>query len=236
MKKIALLFALLCLTTISLDAQRYVEVGGFAGIANYQGDLSQDPIEFGATKLSVGGLVRYHYSNKLYFKGNVYAGQINGDDLNADPGSGVFNRGWNMTANLLEVSINAEWLPLAKSRFNDVGIFRPQINPYLFVGIGSNFLDKEVDFGDNPPPLNLNQVPYPEPDDTNNFLVVPIGGGLRFDFTQWSTLGFEWGWRYTNTDYIDGISINGKAAGPDWYFFWGATLSTYFGEQEDYGL
>lgn len=235
MKKLAF-FTLLLSISCTLHAQRYVEIGGFIGVANYQGDLSQDPIEFGATKFSVGGLVRYHYSNKLYFKGNVYAGQISGNDANADPESTLFERGWSMTANLLEVSINAEWLPLAKPRFNDVGIFRPQINPYLFVGIGSNFLDKELEFGDNPPPGRFGQVAYPELEDTNNFLIVPIGGGLRFDFTQWSTLGFEWGWRYTNTDYIDGISLNGKAAGPDWYFFWGVTLSTYFGEQEDFGL
>ena len=229
MKKIAF-FALLLLMTLSLDAQRYVEVGGFAGVANYQGDLSQDPIEFGATKLSVGGLVRYHYSPKLYFKGNVYAGQIKGDDLNGDPESSTYKRGWNMTANLLEVSINAEWLPLAKPRFNDVGIFRPQINPYLFVGVGSNFLDRELG-GIHP---NNQPVLVPEAD-ISNFLIIPVGGGLRFDFTQWSTLGFEWGWRYTNTDFIDGISA-GRKDTPDWYFFWGVTLSTFFGEQEDFGL
>ena len=229
MKKLTF-FTFLLLMTLSLDAQRYVEVGGFAGIANYQGDLSQDPIEFGATKLSLGGLVRYHYGNKLYFKGNVYAGQIKGDDLNGDPDSGTYNRGWNMTANLLEVSINAEWLPLAKPRFNDVGIFRPQINPYFFVGIGSNFLDRELGGND---PSNLPPI-LPEAD-ISNFLIVPVGGGLRFDFTQWSTLGFEWGWRYTNTDFIDGISAGSKDT-PDWYFFWGVTLSTFLGEQEDFGL
>lgn len=225
-------FTFLLFAFCSASTQNYVEVGGFLGIANYQGDLSQDPIEFGATKFSVGGLVRYHYSPRLYFKGTVYAGQISGSDMNADPGSGVFNRNWSMTSNLLEVAINAEWLPLAKTRFNDVGIFRPQINPYLFLGIGSNFSNPVVEWENGAAP----RVPFPEEGSTRNFLVIPMGGGLRFDFTQWSTLGFEWGWRYTNSDLIDGIMENGKAAGPDWYFFWGVTLSTYFGEQEDFGL
>lgn len=235
MKRLAF-FTFLIFASYTISAQSYVELGGFLGIANYQGDLSQDPIEFGATKFSVGGLVRYHYGPRLYFKGSVYAGQISGSDLNADPESGNFARGWSMTSNLLEVTINAEWLPLAKTRFNDVGIFRAQINPYLFVGIGSNFSKPVVDWENGATPA----VGFPEEGSTRNFLVVPMGGGLRFDFTQWSTLGFEAGWRYTNSDYIDGISQNASGLSgntkPDWYFFWGVTLSTYFGEQEDFGL
>jgi hypothetical protein len=135
---------------------------------------------------------------------------------------------------MAEVSIQAEWLPFGKYRFNKVGLFRPQINPFLTLGIGSSFaVNKNLEWqnsGVQP------RIGFPEEEDKDNFLIIPIGGGIRFDVTQWTTLAAEAGWRYAQSDYLDGVSINGNPDKNDWYFFMGFTLSTYIGEQEDFGL
>jgi hypothetical protein len=230
-----LTLAFLLTAFVHVQAQSYVEAGGFIGFANYQGDLAHAPIEFGETKYSFGGFVKYPYSSKLHLKAHLYYGRISGDDLNASE-VGTQNRNWRFTADLYEVAVGADFLPFGKTRFNEVGLFRPQINPFITIGVGSTFANKNLDYSQSGIPLANLRTTFPEPDDKDNFLVFPVGGGLRIDFTQWTTLSGEIGWRYTQSDYIEGVSVNGIAAGPDWYFFMGVTFSTYFGEQEDFGL
>ncbi|MEM9884816.1 MAG: DUF6089 family protein [Bacteroidota bacterium] len=226
-----LTLAFLCFFMIS-NAQKYAELGGFFGIANYQGDLANRPVEFRETKYSFGGFVKYHYGNKLHFRAQLYYARISGDDVHGDNAV----RNWRFTSDLAEASIQAEWLPFAKYRFNKVGLFRPQINPFLSIGIGSSFainktLDTPLDGLSRP-----EEFSFPEEENKDNFLIIPIGGGIRFDVTQWTTLAAEAGWRYAQSDYLDGVSQNGNPDKQDWYFFMGFTLSTYIGEQEDFGL
>lgn len=210
-------------------SQKYAELGGFFGVANYQGDLANKPIEFRETKYSFGGFVKYHYSNKVHFRGQLYYARISGDDIHGENK----NRDWRFATNMAEASIQMEYLPFGKYRFNRVGLFRPQINPFLTIGIGSAFaINKNLEYESGKEP----DIPFPEEGDKNNFLVIPIGAGIRFDFTQWTTLAGEAGWRYAQSDYLDGVSINGNPGKKDWYFFLGFTLSTYIGEQEDFGL
>lgn len=237
MKRLCLLtFFSLIFSTLTIQAQRnYFELGGFIGVANYQGDLAESDVEIGETKASLGAVVRVHYSDKLFFKGNVYYGQVTGDDANAKD-KGLQNRNWRFKADLLELAINAEYAPFGKPRFNNAGIFRFQVNPYVFGGVGITFANDNLDVSQSGIPLERFPVPFPEPDDRDNFLVIPAGLGLRIDFTQWTTLAGEWGWRYAFSDYIDGVSLNGNAKGKDWYLFGGVTLTFFFGQQEDYGF
>ncbi|MEN0049586.1 MAG: DUF6089 family protein [Bacteroidota bacterium] len=235
MKHIGVFIWTLFLMNTSLSAQKYFELGGFIGFAGYQGDLTEDPIDIGETKYSFGGFAKYHYNRKLHLRGQLYYGRISGADANSTS-QGLRNRDWSFTADLAEVSIAMEILPFGKSRIDRVGLFRPQINPFISFGIGLTFTNEEIDYEHNPFNSMGKRISFPEANATNNFLVIPAGAGLRFDFTQWTTLAGEFGFRYTQSDYVDGISENALAAGPDWYFFVGVTLSTYFGQQEDYGL
>lgn len=230
MNRLFTLTLIFSLFAVGLQAQRYAELGGFFGIANYQGDLVNRPIEFRETKYSFGGFAKYHYSNKLHFRAQLYYARISGDDIHGDNAI----RNWRFTADMAEASIQMEWLPFGKYRFNKVGLFRPQINPFLSIGIGSSFaINKDLEWqnsGITP------RISFPEEMDKDNFLVIPIGGGIRFDLTQWTTLAAEAGWRYAQSDYLDGVSENGNPLKKDWYFFMGFTLSTYIGDQEDFGL
>lgn len=232
MKQLITLTLALCFLYGFVQGQKYVEVGGFIGFAGYQGDLTEDPIDFRETKYSFGGFATYHYNRKMNLRGQVYYGRISGADANSTS-KGLRNRDWSFNADLIEASISAEWMPFAKARFDKVGLFRPQINPYFTLGVGLTFADKEIVWKHS---TEMPEFGFPEPLDQNNFFVIPVGAGLRLDFTQWTTIAGEFGFRYTQSDYVDGISQNAKAAGPDWYFFIGVTASTYFGQQEDFGL
>ena len=68
----AILMIVFSLLTLFCFAQKQIEVGGFTGFANYQGDLSENNIQFGETKLSGGIFWRYHLHKKLKIKGQLY--------------------------------------------------------------------------------------------------------------------------------------------------------------------
>lgn len=241
MNRLFTLTLIFSLFAIALQAQRYAELGGFFGIANYQGDLVNRPVEFRETKYSFGGFVKYHYSNQIHFRAQLYYARISGDDIH---GANAV-RNWRFTSDIAEASIQMEWLPFAKRRFNKASMFRPQINPFVSIGIGSSFaVNKELIWQETGYDLEQLGMKFPEDDNHDNFLIIPVGGGIRFDLTQWTTIAGEAGWRYANSDYLDGVSLNGDGfnkpegykVNKDWYFFMGFTLSTYIGEQEDFGL
>jgi len=177
------LVALFTCLSFAVSAQQKVEFGGFAGFANYQGDLADENIQIGETKVSFGGIVRYHVQPKFIIRGSLFFGQITGDDANSD------------------------------------------------LGIGSTVAEAELSF------KNADDADkFPEVNDTGNFIVVPVGAGLRLDLLENVTLGFELGWRNTFSDYLDSVSINGRADNNDWYLFGGTTLTFLFGGPEEYNF
>lgn len=207
------------------EAQKDIEIGVFAGIANYQGDLAENDVVLGETKIALGGLIRYHINSKLDVRASGYFGTISGDDANSDK---LSFRKYRFSANLMEVSLMMEWKVLGKLRFNEVGVFNPGITPYLFAGVGYTLADKTTECY-HPECINNGLNPFPEPGDINTFITMPIGIGVRWDFYEYTTLGVEWGWRNAFSDYLDGVSLYGKPGNNDWYFFSGATLSFFFG-------
>jgi len=222
------LVALFTCLSFAVSAQQKVEFGGFAGFANYQGDLADENIQIGETKVSFGGIVRYHVQPKFIIRGSLFFGQITGDDANSET---LASRGYSFKANVLEASLIGEYNILGKPRFNNAGVFNRQVSPYVFLGIGSTVAEAELSF------KNADDADkFPEVNDTGNFIVVPVGAGLRLDLLENVTLGFELGWRNTFSDYLDSVSINGRADNNDWYLFGGTTLTFLFGGPEEYNF
>ncbi len=218
---------LLFLSVFSLRAQQNVEAGFFAGFANYQGDLAQDQIEIGETKAAYGGYVSYLLNPKVILRGNAYYGYISGDDRNSAVRD---TRGFNFTADVLEIGINAQWLIFGKNRYNNSGIFMPQFTPYLSTGVALTTITADLKY----PNTDVNNALFPEVDDTDNFIVVPVNVGLRYEMVEFLTLGFEAGFRATFSDYVDNVSMAGNPNKNDWYLFGGFTLGYVFGSANNF--
>lgn len=219
MKRIAILFALLL--PFFTQAQQIVETGFFLGFANYQGDLSDNPIVFKETKKSFGGFIRLHYEDKFKVRGNVYYGFIGGDDSNAN--SNKKNRGWKFDGTVLETAITGEYHPLGRNRAGSTGIFRHQISPYIATGLGYTITDIKlsVPSGDS--------GNFPEEDNVDSFFSVPFIVGVRIDLQEHVSLSGEWGWLTVFSDYLDDVSVNGNPNRKDWYLFVGGSISYFFG-------
>ena len=221
MKKLSILFFLLL--SASVYSQQKLEIGGFLGFANYQGDLAPKPIEISETKLSFGAFARYHLTPKIKLRANGYTGFISGSDFNDNSG-GLKERGWSFESQIFELSAVAEYHPLGKYRMSDTGIFQHQLSPYVFAGVGMVHSQPTITTA-KPEDIGL----FAENDFKPTHLSIPFGLGIRYDLFELVSVGLEGGWRFTNNDYLDGVKYLGNPDGRDLYLFVGATMSFFFG-------
>lgn len=206
------------------SAQKVNEVGAYLGLANYQGDFTQENLELDDTRYSIGVLYRHHLNSKFMWRTNAKLARLGGTDENAENDRIREARNWNFKSTLIEVSTGFEWMPFRKSNYGDTGVYRPQLNPYLFAGVGYAISNSNLDTSQS------REFQLDETGGSNSLLVVPFGGGLRFDFQERMSLAGEVSWRYTGSDYVDGISA-GKQETADWYFLAGISFSYSLGEE-----
>ncbi len=224
--RLSLLFTCVLALASTASAQNYLELGLKAGVINYQGDLQDKLFTASGSRPAFGAMLRYSYGEKFALRAMVEAGNISADDKdNSDPQ--LVARGFSFESSLLTAELVAEWLPFGKERMSN-GIFLSQINPYGLLGIGYARINAEV--------TTLNPADaqrFPEADDRSNFFTVPIGAGLRWDIASGLAIGAEANWRATFSDYVDGVSVNGRADREDWFWTAGGYVSFTFGGNDD---
>ena len=205
MKKIfTLALAFLCLG--STYAQRQWEVGAFAGLSNYGGDLQQTHFELATTRPAQGLFVRHHFNPTLSFRLGYTRGTLEGSDANYQDLL-IRQRNLSFRSDITELALTAE---IALGVYGAEG--KRTAAPYLFGGLAVfNFNPQTLHDGywiDLQPigtegqgsrmypgrqPYRLTQVS------------VPLGIGFNFRIQQRLVLGYEIGYRHTFTDYLDDV-------------------------------
>lgn len=217
-------FLALLLPNLLFAQSGTTELGGFIGFAQYQGDLAEDHIELAETLISSGIFFRVHLNDYLTLKAAYYNGSISGDDKN---GTNDFqkNRGWRFSSKINEFALIGEWNILGINRIGKWRKFKPSFTPILFAGIATTKFNTTLTVPDIDADL------FPEPGDKDSFFAIPIGIGVRYDFSKYTSLGGEIGWRSIFSDYLDDVSNNGEGSGKnDWYSFAGLNISILFGQ------
>ncbi len=111
-------------------------------------------------------------------------------------------------------------------------MYPKRFTPYLLTGLGFSFFSPETDGliseGDIVDPETLPGV------FNNTHFTVPIGGGLRYDFSPRHAISLEAAYRYPFTDYIDGISDSRDPDDNDWYIIAGLRYSYKLGFEKKY--
>jgi len=221
-------FFLFCLNL--LQAQIPIEAGFFGGTTTYQGDLAEAHVEFSELHLAFGGLVRYHFNDKIKLRGNVIYGRISGTDKNAkDPG--LFNRGWSYDSYLVEMSMIGEYHPFSRGREDNIGLYRPQVTPYIGGGIGLINYNPKIAVSDF---RDVNK--FPEPGAKSSSISLPVVVGVTFDFSEAFLCGLEFGSRLTFNDYLDGVSKNGNPKKNDLFIFAGVSFTYFVGYRPTFNL
>lgn len=225
MKKLFPLFSLCILSLSTAFSQRnsYFEAGFLFGLTNYSGDIAASAIEISETQPGYGVYFRYHFSKSLSTKVHVYSGSISGDDSHS-PTLNV--RKLKFSTSIVELGGSVEWKLFGQERYSSTGIHNFFLTPYLFIGLGVAITDPKAEYyGDPGLAEQYLRAPLPEEGLQKNFILAPMGVGLRADVLDRLVIGLEGGWRPVFSDDLDGIHTNGNPNKGDWYYFAGITVS-----------
>ncbi|MFI5172370.1 MAG: DUF6089 family protein [Chitinophagales bacterium] len=206
MKRILLLIIAIQLSTAY--AQQYIEVGVFAGVSNYQGDLA--PVAFvpKETHPAFGAFYKFNFNYWFAFKGSIYSGFISGNDDNSTE-EWKQERNLSFVSNVQEVSVFFE-LFLKKYNPN----YRWNIlSPYVFIGFAGYHFNPMANYNGvwyELQPLGTEGQGNPYYPDRKPYSLtqyaIPMGMGFKGSITKDWNLGIEIGYRKTSTDYLDDVS------------------------------
>ncbi|MEZ5055744.1 MAG: DUF6089 family protein [Saprospiraceae bacterium] len=209
-----LLFALVACFHASLFAQRSLELGGYYGISLYQGDVTENYVQYNGHKKFMGAFFRYNMTPHFSFKTTYVHGTLGASDFYS---TSRYDRGWSFSAEVNEFSTVGELY--FQNQFLKSLSGRPTFlfNPYLFAGIGYARIDANFH---NEKEVQLSLI---DADDRDLFLVVPFGLGIKGELSPNFKIGVEFGARATFSDHIDDIVTVTKAN--DWYGYAGVNVS-----------
>jgi len=198
------------------------------GSATYFGDLDSD-INFSPTsgQLSVSYNLRNHVflrlEGSLYWIEGTDDGTPNASDRGAQFGSRNFELSFLGVFHLFPTNMHYQR--------------RRLVNPYALLGLGLTYFNPKSDvFGEHQSLRGVaDQLILPG--DTTGATaeeewapispVLPVGVGVRFAFGYYYDISVEGAYRFTLTDYLDGVSNRGNPDSFDTYFIWGVKFSYY---------
>lgn len=205
------LFVLIAVSIVGVNAQSS-EIGIAGGVSFYMGDLNPDGV-FRGSKPAGGLIYRYNINKRLAVKATALFGSMAAEDRDF----GNVERNLSFTSSLSEVSAQFEvnFLKL----YNEKG--KNCVAPYLFVGVAVFSFNPRTELngkwydlqalGTEGQDLNVtdtNGIRYDQRRYSLTNFSIPFGLGFRVNFLRFYSVGIEWGFRKTFTDYIDDVSGN----------------------------
>lgn len=205
LKKSILAFVFLMCAPVILFAQNAPEVGIFAGISTYSGDMTEHTVTFRQSHPTIGFLIRKNIYKNFGLRLGVDFGKISGaDSLNAD--SSLRLRNLNFRSNLVDVHLLAE--------YNFFNYAETGFTPYVFLGISVYHFDPYTLDSNGLkvylPPLSTEGEGLPQYPDRKPYALtqvsIPFGVGVKYALSPTVNLGFEFRINKTFTDYLDDVS------------------------------
>jgi hypothetical protein len=204
LKKITWILLLTFLAPLSVFSQDW-HVGGFLGISNYSGDLSQQRVDMKYTRPTIGLMVKRDINRYFTARLGFHWGRVAAAD-SSNESKFLQARNLSFRSVLWEADLIGE--------FNFFDIYEKGYTPYVFAGIaGFSFYPTTKDSaGNNIPLRRLNTegqglAEYPDRQQYSiHQFAIPFGAGIKALLDDHWTLGFEIGFRKTFTDYLDDVS------------------------------
>jgi hypothetical protein len=199
---------------------RYLMLGVSLGTMNYKGDLnpksnlfSTDPKK---TRWNIGAHIVWRYAPRVSFRGSFSAGRIEGsDEVSADPYGDVYSEGARYTRNLsftndiyeLKGDVIVDFYENRKS-------MRRRMNwtPYASLGLAMFYNNPKAVYEGETYSLRELGTEGQLLDGGGTYsafqIAIPFGLGIRYKLTSTLDIAFEFGTRFTLTDYLDDVSGN----------------------------
>jgi hypothetical protein len=218
------LFIFCCFSLFTTKAQIH-EVGVFAGMSNYMGDIGRTTY-FYPNRTAFGAIYKWNKSPRHAWRASYIQSTINGGDDKSDTANRRA-RGYSFDNNIKELSLGLEF------NFFDFNLFdyKRKVTPYIYSGVSLiNYQELYFD-------KNATSKKYKIASDEYG-LAIPMVVGMKYNIGEHLNLAGEVGVRYALTDNLDGSNPSNKNLAPnrfgdlnsnDWYVFSGITLTYTFG-------
>ncbi len=205
MRKLVTLTFILFLT-LQAKAQ-YLEVGLTGGGMSYIGDLQPSKPDLRSFGMSAGAFARWNFSPMFAAKFSGLYGNFSAADKYAY--GTRKSRNLESVTTIYEASLTGE-MNLTKFDIIDGHITAP----YIFAGVSGFYFNPQVKAGSTGTYVDLQPLGT-----EGQFLngskgysrfgvAIPMGIGFKLAVNKRVNLGFEFGLRYTFTDYLDDVSGN----------------------------
>jgi len=205
------------------EAKWLMSVSG--GQAIYQGDISQEG--FGSLRgnsLVWGGSLRYRPSDFWSFGLQGHYGKLAGADRFYTDDPYRIARDFEFTTVFKDLAFTTQFYPLGRLR----------LQPEVGIGIGLVYFSPEAFLLDN---THLELADLIKDDLDANWQdpawIIPLRFGLSYQLTKSLGLGAGLVYTFTETDYLDGVSVSANPGDRDRYgnLYFGASL--HFGYLSD---
>jgi len=196
-----------------LLSSQHFEIGVGLGPTAYNGDLSVHTGKdiFGNMGYNATVFGKYYLSPFVNIGLSLSHGKISGNDRYAEDEI-LRRRNLSFRSDITELAFRVEFNVTRFEPYN----FRSPASPYLFVGFGAFRFDPKTEYEGRTVSL---QPLGTEGQGLENFMergepyrltemVIPFGIGFKYALSEVLTLGLEFGYRHTFTDYLDDVSGN----------------------------
>ena len=206
MKKILLVSFFICITLVSI-AQHKADIGLFAGMSYYMGDINPKRY-FYSPSPAFGGIYRYNINKRYALRFNAYYATIKGSDFDFPKNYHPDRPSVSFSTSLLDLGSNIEFnfLPYIPT------VNRLDYSTYITAGLGySLILGSTVN--------------------AKNTFTIPFGAGIKINISDRLSSGAELTFRKTFTDVLDGIGgplEKSLIHNNDWYSFFGVFITYKF--------
>src|SRR5690606_26105151 len=197
---------LLCAATAhSQGILKNVSLEVFGGFANYQGELQESSYTFSQAKPAGALGAAYAITNKLSLRGLITYGNVRGADSYS---SNLQRRQRNLSfySKIYDASLTGvyEFFDIMEKRYTPyvfAGVSVFNMGPYTYDSLG-----KKIGLGN----LSTERQGIHEYPDRKRYndqsISISFGGGIGFAVTRNVSLGWEFRFNNTFTDYLDGVS------------------------------
>jgi hypothetical protein len=182
-----------------------LEIGGFAGVSNYNGELQDTRFDPRNARTAYGIFTRINFSKNVALRTQYFASEITGTDYSS-PGA-ITNRNLNFRTPLQELGVQLELTLVSFGGSKKM----PRAKSYIFGGISGLYFNPQAKYQDewvDLQPLGTEGQGMEGYDKkySRYAIVYPLGLGFKVNVSNVASLGLELGVRKTYTDYLDDVS------------------------------
>ncbi len=237
-KYILLSLLIIIISYLPANGQIY-EVGASVGMSAYRGDLNLNKI-FNKTHSAGGLILRYSHNEHIGARLNLGYTLLRGSDSRSDnpyiifpntassPPSAPPVRQFSFETTVLEASLQIEvnFLPFT------AGDPETRFTPYIFGGGGGIYFNPDI-YRDKQPYEGDDHLIIPTTGDLEdtgrNFAAIGLAGfGFKLNVVRDIVVDASWGFRFSDTDYLDEVSLRGNPKDNDYYSIISLTVTYKF--------